>query len=467
MKALNFKGIGFILIVVALEILSTVSFAALPTGGGKTALNRALLAALDKQQIETVQLLVKGGASKLDIDLALMQRLPSSVNKDGVYIDNGMLDALAELGLADTTAIALSAVKNGDNDLLRYFLDRDAASNDEFELGLELKNKLWLTLVESWDEEIFSSLLTWRTSPSVTPAQIDGLDEALLIATNKNDTHIVHSLVNAIVEEDGLATALQAASSSDNGKIIGILLLKLFGSINNLDRMSEVADNVRDVVIKINTKKHGVDVLNEALSEIFNYEDYSFGRYHFEAIKLLVEAGATNFHTELQEHLPWLSQYSTGYGGDEWLLGKLIELKVANPSVVIQAVVEAKDIDLLYFLLEHSKQLKEAMKNLAVEFMENWRPDALEFILPAIEIETDLFDRILAKAIEKNNTALAKSIISNGLFSDNALRTTLNQANTSGNWEIVNFIEENTYLGNTVDNENFDWEQPNDDDYSY
>ena len=122
---------------------------------------------------------------------------------------------------------------------------------------------------------------------------------------------------------------------------------------------------------------------------------------------------------------------------------------------------------MLYFLLEHSDQLKEATKNLVVEFVENWKPDALEFILilPFVEkeIETEVFDRALAKAIDKNNMALVKSIISRDLASADALRAALNQANISGNWEIVNLIEEDTYLVNTGDNEDFDWEQPNED----
>ena len=470
MKTLNFKGMGAILIAIALVTLATVSFAALPMNGGKATLNRALLAALDKQQIEAVQLLVKGGASKLDIDLALRQRLPSSANKDGVDVDDKMFDALAKLGLADTNAMVLSAIKSSDSNLLKYFLDRDKADNDEFELGLELKNKLWPTLVENWDDEVFSPLSQWRLSAPGNPVPIDGLDEALLTATNKNNAHVVRNLVQAIAGQTGLATALQVASRSGNGEIIGIVLLALFSDIDNPDQMSEVVNSVQDAVRPINTDEHRADILNTALSEIFKgADDYSFEEFHFETIKFLVEEGATSFNAELRKHLLWLSQHSSGYGGyedKEWLLGKLIELEVADPSVVVQAVIEARDTGLLYFLLEHSDQLKEATKNLVVEFVENWKPDALEFILilPFVEkeIETEVFDRALAKAIDKNNMALVKSIISSDLASADALRAALNQANISGNWEIINLIEEVTYLGNTGD-ENFDWEQPNDD----
>ena len=492
MKYLNFKCMGAVLIATALATLATVAFAALPMNGGKATLNRALLAALDKQQIVAVQLLVKGGASKLDIDLALRQRLPPSANKDGVDVDDKMFDALAKLGLADTNAMVLSAVKSSDSNLLKYFLDRDKADNDEFELGLELKNKLWPTLVENWDDEVFSPLLQWRdavfsslsqeqwrTPTQDKPVQNDGLyealygglDEALLTATNKNNAHVARNLVRAIAGQTGLATALQVASRSGNGEIIGIVLLALFSDIDNPDQMSEVVNSAQDAVRQINTDEHRADILNAALSEIFKgADDYSFEEFHFETIKFLVEEGATSFNAELRKHLLWLSQHSSGYGEGEWLLGKLIELKVADPSVVVQAVIEARDTGLLYFLVEHSDQLKEATKNLVVEFVENWKPDALEFILilPFVEkeIETEVFDRALAKAIDKNNMALVKSIISSDLASDDALRAALNQAKISGNWEIINLIEEVTYLGNTGD-ENFDWESPNDEDYPY
>ena len=347
MKTLNFKGMGAILIAIALVTLATVSFAALPMNGGKATLNRALLAALDKQQIEAVQLLVKGGASKLDIDLALRQRLPSSANKDGVDVDDKMFDALAKLGLADTNAMVLSAIKSSDSNLLKYFLDRDKADNDEFELGLELKNKLWPTLVENWDDEVFSPLSQWRLSAPGNPVPIDGLDEALLTATNKNNAHVVRNLVQAIAGQTGLATALQVASRSGNGEIIGIVLLALFSDIDNPDQMSEVVNSVQDAVRPINTDEHRADILNTALSEIFKgADDYSFEEFHFETIKFLVEEGATSFNAELRKHLLWLSQHSSGYGGyedKEWLLGKLIELEVADPSVVVQAVIEARE----------------------------------------------------------------------------------------------------------------------------